>query len=70
MHREALKYGFYELQTARDWYREAVANEGMSKDLIVRWIEIQALLLSPIAPHWSEYIWKDVLSKVRKIIIK
>ncbi|CAB4487625.1 leucine-tRNA ligase [Rhizophagus irregularis] len=68
MHRDALKYGFYELQTARDWYREAVVNEGMSKDLILRWIEIQALLLSPIAPHWSEYIWKDVLSKEGLIV--
>ncbi|RIA97593.1 leucine-tRNA ligase, partial [Glomus cerebriforme] len=68
MHREALKYGFYELQTARDWYREAVAIEGMNKDLILRWIEIQALLLSPIAPHWSEYIWKDVLLKEGLIV--
>ncbi|CAI2172928.1 4836_t:CDS:10 [Funneliformis geosporum] len=62
MYREALKYGFYELQSARDWYREATAHEGMHKDLVLRWIEIQALLLSPIAPHWSEYIWKDILS--------
>ncbi|CAG8538744.1 7229_t:CDS:2, partial [Racocetra fulgida] len=67
-YRDALKYGFYELQTARDWYREATANEGMHKDLILRWIEVQALLLSPIAPHWSEYIWSEILSKKGFII--
>ncbi|CAG8715087.1 13378_t:CDS:10 [Dentiscutata erythropus] len=67
-YRDALKYGFYELQTARDWYREATVVEGMHRDLILRWIEVQALLLSPIAPHWSEYIWHEVLSKKGFII--
>ncbi|CAG8590245.1 13400_t:CDS:2 [Dentiscutata heterogama] len=67
-YRDALKYGFYELQTARDWYREATVDEGMHRDLILRWIEVQALLLSPIAPHWSEYIWREVLSKKGFII--
>ncbi|CAJ0912618.1 5884_t:CDS:2, partial [Entrophospora sp. SA101] len=64
-YRDALKYGFYELQTSRDWYREATSQEGegMHRDLILRWIELQALLLSPIAPHWSEYIWGEVLQK-------
>nr|CAG8557949.1 1069_t:CDS:2 [Entrophospora candida] len=65
LYRDALKYGFYELQTSHYWYREATSQEGegMHRDLILRWIELQALLLSPIAPHWSEYIWSEVLQK-------
>ncbi|CAG8679942.1 42317_t:CDS:10 [Gigaspora margarita] len=67
-YRDALKYGFYEFQASRDWYREATVDEGMHRDLILRWIEVQTLLLSPIAPHWSEYIWREVLSKEGFII--
>ncbi|ORX89488.1 leucyl-tRNA synthetase [Basidiobolus meristosporus CBS 931.73] len=66
--REALKNGFYEFQTARDWYREATASEGMHHDLVMRFIELQTLLLSPITPHWSEYIWTDVLKKPQPIV--
>ncbi|CAG8511883.1 10578_t:CDS:2 [Ambispora gerdemannii] len=63
LYREALKYGCYELQSARDWYREATAKEGMHRDLVLWWIEVQALLLAPIAPHWSEHIWQNLLKK-------
>jgi leucyl-tRNA synthetase len=37
---------------------------GMQHDLIRRYIELQALLITVIAPHWAEYIWRDVLKKV------
>lgn len=33
----------------------------MHKDLIARYIETQALLLAPIAPHFAEYIYREVL---------
>jgi len=58
LYREALKTGFYDLQTARDNYRLSVQVEGMHKDLILRFIEVQALLLSPFTPHCSEHIWE------------
>ncbi|CAG8548822.1 11572_t:CDS:10 [Diversispora eburnea] len=64
LYRDALKYGFYELQTARDWYREVTMQEGMHKDLILRWIQVHALLIAPIVPHWSEYIWREVLLRM------
>lgn len=62
----ALKAGFYEFQAARDQYREActAANIGMHKELVLRFIEWQALLITPIAPHWAEYIWQELLGKV------
>jgi len=57
--REALQTGFYALQLARDNYRLLVGGDkGMRKDLVTRFIEVQALLLSPVTPHYSEYVWK------------
>lgn len=61
----ALKSGLYDFTSARDFYREASAAAGlkMHKDLVLRYIELQALLLTVIAPHWSEYVWLEVLQK-------
>ena len=28
-----------------------------------RFIEVQVLLLAPIAPHWCEHMWRNVLKK-------
>lgn len=33
----------------------------MSRPLILRYITLQALLITPIAPHWAEYMWLEVL---------
>jgi leucyl-tRNA synthetase len=61
----ALKAGLYELTSARDFYREAcaAANIKMHKDIVLRYIEVQTLLLAVVTPHWSEYIWLEVLKK-------
>ncbi|CAG9765535.1 unnamed protein product [Ceutorhynchus assimilis] len=56
--KEALRTGFFELQAARDKYRELCLLEGMHQDLILKFIEIQALILSPICPHVSEKVWQ------------
>ncbi|CEP60142.1 leucine--tRNA ligase CDC60 LALA0_S01e03972g [Lachancea lanzarotensis] len=58
-YKAALKVGLFDLQTSRDYYRESC--ETMHKDLVLRYIELQALALAPIAPHFSEYIWREVL---------
>ncbi|KAL3880632.1 hypothetical protein ACJMK2_032856 [Sinanodonta woodiana] len=55
-YKEALRTGFFEFQTIRDKYRE-VEVEGMHRDLVFRFIEVQTLLLCPICPHICEYIW-------------
>jgi leucyl-tRNA synthetase len=51
---------------ARDVYREATlgAGLGMHRDVLLRYAEMQALIIAPITPHWAEYIWLDVLKKV------
>jgi leucyl-tRNA synthetase len=61
----ALKSALYDFTSARDFYREASvsASVKMHKDLVFKYIELQALLLTVIAPHWSEYIWLEVLGK-------
>ncbi|KAK6071870.1 leucyl-tRNA synthetase [Seiridium cupressi] len=61
----ALKAGLYDFTNARDFYREACNAAGIQlhKDLALRYIELQVLLLTTVAPHWSEYIWLEVLKK-------
>ena len=56
-----MKYGFYELQSVRDWYREVTADIGMHADLVRYWIKVAALLATPIAPHFAEHIWRGIL---------
>jgi leucyl-tRNA synthetase len=65
----ALKAALYDFTGARDFYREACNSAGikMHKDIALRYIELQALLLTVVAPHWSEYIWLEVLKKPETI---
>ncbi|PLN84120.1 leucyl-tRNA synthetase [Aspergillus taichungensis] len=65
----ALKSALYDLISARDTYREATtaAGVGMHRDMIRRYSELQALLMAPVAPHWAEYIWLEVLKKPESI---
>jgi leucyl-tRNA synthetase len=65
--KEALRTGFYELQASRDKYRELTLMEGMNKDLVIQFIEVQAVLLSPICPHVAEHVWQ-LLGKESSIL--
>ncbi|XP_013185912.2 leucine--tRNA ligase, cytoplasmic [Amyelois transitella] len=56
--KEALKSGFFELQAARDKYRELCSEAGMHAGLVTSYIEIQAKLMSPICPHVAEHVWE------------
>lgn len=59
LYKDVLKYGFFELQLARDNYRELCSDsEQMNLRLIKRFIEVQILLLAPICPHICEYIYQ------------
>lgn len=44
-------------------YRDATASIGMHQDIILDWIKRQALMLTPIAPHFAEYLWQEVLKQ-------
>lgn len=69
MYKAALKSGLYDFTSARDFYREATksAGIGMHHDLVKRYVSLQALMLTPIAPHWAEYMWIDVLGNTTSI---
>jgi len=59
LYKDVLKYGFFELQIARDNYRELCSeSEQMNLCLIKRFIEVQVILLAPICPHISDYIYQ------------
>ena len=58
LYKEALKTGFFELQAARDKYLQLSALDGTNWILIMRFIELQIILLSPICPHVAEHVWK------------
>lgn len=68
LYREALKVGFYELQSSRDTYRLASGEGGLCRDLVLRFVEVQAKLLTPFCPHTCEYIWRDILGKEGLIV--
>ena len=59
----ALKSCLYDFQSARDFYREACLSSGipMLRPLVEEYARLQALVITPIAPHWAEYIYLEVL---------
>ena len=65
----ALKTGLFDFQIARDQYRESTAANGlkMNREIVCRYIELQALILSPIASHIAEYLWSGVLKQPKSI---
>ena len=69
MYKLALKTGFYDLLASRDWYREncRAAGVGIHAKLARRFVEIQALLLTPIAPHWCDSVWQELLHHDKSI---
>ncbi|KAJ7944735.1 Leucine--tRNA ligase, cytoplasmic [Quillaja saponaria] len=63
MFREALKTGFYDLQAARDEYRFSCGAGGYNRDLVWRFMDVQTRLITPICPHYAEYVWRELLKK-------
>jgi len=67
--REVLKFGWYDLQTARDNYRLVCGGDkGMHAALVQRFVEVQCLLMGPITPHTSEHIWCNLLKKEGPVV--
>lgn len=65
----ALRSSLYDFTSARDFYREATtaAGVGLNGELVRRYIELQALIISPVAPHWADYVWQEVLVKPESV---
>uniref|UniRef100_A0AC35U8P0 Leucine--tRNA ligase n=1 Tax=Rhabditophanes sp. KR3021 TaxID=114890 RepID=A0AC35U8P0_9BILA len=57
-YKEALKSAFFEFQSCRDRYRELCGSDAnMEESVLFKFIERQAIILSPICPHVCEKIW-------------
>ena len=68
-YKSALKSCFFDFVNAKDVYRAACGAAGipMNKDMVMKYIRLQALSLTPIAPHWAEYIWTEVLKEPKTV---
>ena len=67
--KEALRTGFFEMQAARDKYRELTsASGGMHRKLVNQFIEWQAIALCAICPHLTEFLWQDILGRKTSIL--
>ncbi|ONI20431.1 hypothetical protein PRUPE_2G015100 [Prunus persica] len=61
--REALITGFVGLQAARKWHRISCGSQEMNRDLVWRFMDVQTRLIAPICPHYTEYVWRELLKK-------
>ncbi|GMM30343.1 leucine--tRNA ligase [Martiniozyma asiatica (nom. inval.)] len=63
-YKAALKSGLFDFQYARDFYREVTSSTGlgMHKDLVFKFIEYQTIILSPYTPHFSDYVYREILN--------
>jgi leucyl-tRNA synthetase len=57
-YKQALGKGWHRLRKYRDFWRSNCT--GLHKDLVMRFIEVQLIMLSPICPHFCEYIWQKL----------
>jgi leucyl-tRNA synthetase len=56
-YKQALKHGFFELQTVKEDYLIGKGSEPVNPFLLLRYIEAQLIMLNPITPHFAEYCW-------------
>ncbi|QPG75391.1 cytosolic leucyl tRNA synthetase [Brettanomyces nanus] len=64
----ALKSGFFDYHYARDYYRDvSVLYGGMHRDVVFKYVETQAIMLSPVTPHFAEYLYREILGHKESI---
>jgi leucyl-tRNA synthetase len=60
--RDSLKYSWFEFQKLKDDYR-VDSESKMNLKVLMEFIEIQTIIMEPITPHISNYIWRVILKK-------
>ena len=57
------------MQGIRNSYRDACSKMGelMTKSLLLRFIELEAVMLAPIVPHWADNLWRFTLHKTQSL---
>ena len=64
-----MSVSFYEMQGIRNAYRDACAKMGvaMEKPLLLRFTELEVVMLAPIVPHFADNVWRTLLHKTESI---
>jgi len=62
MYSDALRAVFYDMENLRSQY-SILANADIHREVIQRFMEVQMIVLSPIAPHFCEHMWRTALQK-------
>ena len=57
--REVLKMCFFEFVSSKDSYKINISSVGPREDLIYKYIYYQLLLIYPIAPHMSDFLYRN-----------
>lgn len=69
MFKEALRTCYYEYSNLFNQYRERASLQGsMHKRVVMRYLDTQVRILSPICPHICDYIWKDYLGNKTSVL--
>eukprot|EP00796_Vickermania_ingenoplastis_P004261 gene4261-3082_t len=66
-YRLVLNCAFHEFTTEFSQYKQFTDND-VHKDLVRRFYEVFALLLMPLAPHFSEHLWQNVLQMEGNVV--
>lgn len=67
--KEALRTSYFEFSNLFHQYRErASVQGGLHKELVMRYLQTQVLLLAPICPHVCDHIWKELLVNKSSIL--
>lgn len=63
MFRDGHNLCWYEMMIARDMYRDWAVRVGtpMHEKVVTAFINALVIMMSPITPHWSEYVWCNLL---------
>ncbi|CAM9809650.1 unnamed protein product, partial [Heterosigma akashiwo] len=69
--RDGLQTGWFQLQIARDFYRDYCKkiNVPMAKAAVWRFMECQTLMIAALCPHYAENIWTNVLGKTTSVVL-
>ncbi len=62
MFKTALVEGYYNLQAAYRWYLRRSGGKP-NRELLKKFIEVQTLLIAPIAPHTADEVWERIGKK-------
>lgn len=62
-------FSYYEMQGIRNSYRDCCNKMGgrMEKNLLLRFSELECVMLAPIVPHFSDNIWRNLLNKTSSL---